>query len=147
MWRLAGPATVLLVALSGCGGGGPADEVSDSRPVELATTAEGGTANLTVFIVNVVDRSDRIRVDVNSRSAIDATFPASAGRAHPPIFRYRFSVPVGATAVRVRTPREAKVLRFAATADSRWVVIQNQNDDPERIPLFLEVYDRRPVFG
>ena len=33
------------------------------------------------------------------------------------------------------------------SAGKRWVVVQNQNADPERIPMDLTLHDERPVFG
>ena len=85
---------VLLAVLGGCSDAAPSDTVADARPVQVATVA-AGEANLVLFVTNVVDRSDRIRVDVNGERAVDATFPAAAGRAHPPILAYRFAVPEG----------------------------------------------------
>jgi hypothetical protein len=138
---------VVPAVLVGCSDAAdPSDTVTDSRPVQVATVS-AGEANLVLFVTNVIDRSDRIRIDVNGERAVDATFPAAAGRSHPPIFAYRFALPEGRTAVRVRTPRETKVVRFTLRADKRWVVMQNQNDDPERIPMDLTVHDERPLFG
>jgi hypothetical protein len=119
------------------------DTVTSSRPVQLSTVAAGSDGNLTVLVVNVVDRDDRIRVDLGGRSAVDAVFPSAGRRAHPPVFRYDFDVPVGPTELRVRTPGETGNLRFTATAERRWVVVQNQTG----VPLVPELYDERPVFG
>ncbi len=145
--RRLGLLIVVLVGVSGCGAGEPSSALTDVRAAEVPTVAAPATANLTLIVTNVVDRADRIKVDVNGKRAVDATFPASADRSHPPIFEYRFAVPEGKTAIRVTTPRETKTLRFVMPAQQRWVVMQNQHDDPEHIPMSLELWDERPAFG
>ena len=142
MWRAVWLSLVLLLASSACSGD-PSDEVTDVRPAAVRTAA-AGKANLTLIVVNVVDRRDRIRVSVNGRRAVDATFPASAGRVQPPIFEYRYAVPSGTTVVRVKTPGDTKVLRVPTTTTPNWVVVQNQSDD---VGTALDLFHERPSFG
>lgn len=142
MRRLVCVGLTLILASSACSGD-PSSELTDVRAPEIPTAAPA-KANLTVIVVNVVDRRDRVRVDINGRRAIDARFPASAGRMHPPISEYRYAVPGGATTVRVKTPGDTKVLRFLTATTPNWVVVQNQSD---AVGTALDLFQERPAFG
>jgi hypothetical protein len=132
----------LLLASSSCSGD-PSSEVTNVRTPAVPTAVPART-NLTLIIVNVVDRKDRIRVRINGRKAVDASFPASAGRMNPPVFEYRYAVPIGTTDIRVKTPSDSKTLRVPTTTTPNWVVVQNQSDE---VGMALDLFHERPGFG
>jgi hypothetical protein len=142
MWRRACIGVGLLLAASACSAD-PSSEVTNVRAPAVPTTVPA-KANLTLIVVNVVDRKDRIRVHINGRRAVDGTFPRSAGRAHPPIFEYPYALPRGTTTIRVKTPGDTKMLRVPTTTTPNWVVIQNQSD---AVGTALELFQERPAFG
>lgn len=142
MWRLACVGVGLLLASSACSGDSSSEVTNVRAPA--VPTAVPSKANLTLIVINEVDRKDRIRVDINGRRAVDGKFPAAAGRAHPPIFEYPYAVPRGTTTIRVKTPGDTQMLRVPTTTMPNWVVVQNQSD---AVGTALELFQERPAFG